>query len=395
MTIRSMQRRLAAATLVIVCMASADTVLAADEARTTSPAAAWDQQAATRYLDGRQVWWQSWEHAKRDHGTICVSCHTQIPYALARPFLRGEMGEQGPSATEQTMLANTERRVRNWNQVEPFYNDATSGAGKSVESRNAESVLNAIILASYDASAGKQSEIARMAFENAWALQSKTGPDAGAWVWQNFNYSPWEGPTSQYYFAAQMAVAMGMEPGRDRHEKLTLLVAGKESAAYIDDPNLAPSLQLLLGYLRSHYEAQPLLNKVAALWAEQYFPGVLTLSQQNKLIEDLNGLQHADGGWSLTDLGMWERRDKTPLETQSDGFATGLIVLVREKRVVHAGNIPQVARGITWLVANQDKKSGAWPAWSLNKNRDPASDAGPFMSDAATGYAVMALEAHR
>lgn len=378
------QRRVAVAGLVLAALVLAPLVarpafvVAADKGG--SAATQWDPQAAARYLDSRQIWWQGWDHSKRDHGTICVSCHTQVPYALARPLLRGTMGEQSPSAAEQTLLANVEKRVRDWNQMEPFYKDATSGPGKSVESRNAESVLNSIILASYDARAGRASEIARMAFAHAWALQSKTGPDAGAWVWQDFKYAPWEGPTSQYYFAAQMAVAVGMEPG---------------SGGRVHEAGTDENLKLLLGYLGGHFETQPLVNKVMALWAGRYFPEVITRSQQNKLIAELNRLQHADGGWSLSDLGTWERRDKTPLETRSDGFATGLIVLVREQGAGHTSHDPQVARGVAWLIANQDKKTGAWPAWSLNKNRDPASDAGPFMSDAATGYAVMALEGRR
>jgi len=164
---------------------------------------------------------------------------------------------------------------------------------------------------------------------------------------------------------------------------------------YKDDPKIAANLFALTGYLSSHYEAQPLVNKIVALWASKSFPGVLTPAQTAKLLKDVEALQRPDGGWSLTDLGTWERVDNTPLETRPDGYATGLLVLVLEETEIRPENDPHVARGRAWLLANQDKTTGAWPAWSLNKKRDPASNVGKFMSDAATSYAVLALEDRR
>jgi hypothetical protein len=345
--------------------------LAADK----PPAAAettWNQSAAARYLDSREVWWQGWDHDKRDHGTRCVSCHTQAPFALARPELRSTLGEKEVPPSEQAMLADVEKRVRNWNTMLPFYSDEKYGEGKEIESRNAESVLNSVILASYDAGKPQLSELTRMAFDHAWALQSEKGPEAGAWVWQDFAYTPWESKESQYHWAALMAMAVGRAPGH-----------------YRDDKKIATNVALLRTFLLGHYDEQPVLNKVAVLWASAWMPGLLNDSQKTALAGELKKLQHADGGWSLTDLGTWERRDQTPLETRSDGYATGLIVLALEQNKI---GVPEAARGAGWLKANQDKATGSWPAWSLNKNRDPQSDAGLFMTDAATGYAVLALE---
>ncbi|MCH7531234.1 MAG: squalene--hopene cyclase [Gemmatimonadetes bacterium] len=50
-----------------------------------------------------------------------------------------------------------------------------------------------------------------------------------------------------------------------------------------------------------------------------------------------------------------------------------------------------MSAALAWLVQHQDPISGRWPASSLNKERDPESDGGRFMADAATGFAVLAL----
>jgi hypothetical protein len=337
--------------------------------------AAWDPKAAAQYLDSRELWWQGWDRAQKDHGTLCISCHTQASYGLARPLLRQHLGEAGATAEEKVMLASIEKRVQMWKDVEPFYLDVKYGVGKEVESRNAEAVLNAVILSSYDAREGHLSETTRTAFANAWALQSKDGPVAGAWVWQNFHYTPWESPESEYHGAALMARAVATAPDN-----------------YSGDAAIQPNLAALRRYLQSHFDAQPLLNKVVVLWASAQLPGLLTRRQKAALAAELTARQRVDGGWSLADLGNWHRVDETPLETRPDGYATGLIVLTFEENRL-GGRAAK--RGIQWLVANQDKTTGAWPAWSLNKNRDPKSNIGQFMSDAATSYAVLALSAQK
>lgn len=335
----------------------------------------WSERAAAKYLDGREAEWQAWDRPHKDRATLCISCHTQTTYGLARPVLHRAIGDQKQSAAEQAMLASIRKRVTEWSLMQPFYSDIPSGPGKEVESHNSEAVLNAIILSSYDQNRGHLSDESKKAFENAWALQSMDGPDAGSWVWQNFGLEPFESKGSQYHFAALLAVAVGHAPDN-----------------YRADPRISKNLAVLIGYLRTHYEAQSLLNKIVALWASQSFPAILEASQQSQLLQEIYKLQHADGGWSLPELGPWpKRKDDSSFDTRSDGYATALTVLVQEQ--AGATSIDQhVARGLKWLMDNQDKATGAWRTVSLNKSRDPASMPGKFMSDTATAYAILALE---
>ena len=99
----------------------------------------WDAKAAAKYLDSRAEWWSTWPNAARDRGTFCISCHTTLPYAIARPALRGRSVRRGPSAAESKIVGNLLTRARNWRDIEPFYPDQTRGIPKTSESRAIES----------------------------------------------------------------------------------------------------------------------------------------------------------------------------------------------------------------------------------------------------------------
>lgn len=325
----------------------------------------WNPNAAADYLDRRMAWWATWTGAARDHDTFCISCHTTLSYGLGRPALRNALGEQGPSPNERRFLDNLTKRVSMWNDVLPFYNEK-SGPTKPVESRNTEAVLNALVLARY------QSPAAVDALRNMWALQLKDGEKRGSWIWLNFHNEPWEADDSAFWGASLAGLAAALGPEESR-------IAAKENIA------------LLTGYLQREQANQSTLNRAVALWGAGRLPSLLKLEQREAIVAEIISKQREDGGWSASSLVMkdWKRRDGTPMKVESDGYGTGLMVVALRNSGIAAG-ANAASRGVAWLEQHQDA-GGAWLATSMNKQRDPSSDAGPFMTDAATAYSVLAL----
>lgn len=339
--------------------------------------ATWSAKDAASYLDSREQWWMRWRGAARDHHTFCISCHTALPYALARPRLDALLGT-APSKAERALGRDVRKRDRLWSQTQPYYTDARSGSHKSIESRGTEAVLNALILATDDARRGHLSADTRTAFDHMWAAQEKTGSAAGAWAWLNFNLEPWEVKDAQYYGAALAAVAVGIAPG-----------------GYRSTPTIQDALARLRAYLIGHYAAQPLHQKLAMLWASSVLPGLLDPAQQNSLIQAVFHVQHRDGGWSLYALSPSYRRFRSFLRHWSDGYATGYVAFVLQKAGVPVSN-PRLARALAWLRDHQHLPGGRWVTSSINQWESSANPESRFMSDAATAYAVLALtQAHR
>ncbi len=342
----------------------------------------WSPKAAATYLDGRADYWLKWSGAARGQGTACISCHTTLPYALARPALGVRLGETTPGAVEQRFLDNVKKRVANWDKIVA---DATADKNPFVpfypkerkpSALGTEAVLNALVLVNHDARRNKLvlSAATKQALNQLWPQQQANG----AWRWLDFGLKPWEQQDSSYFGASLAALAVG--------------TAGKD---YYEHTAVQPKVAALKQYLKAQFPQQPLHHRVTALWAASRLPGILDEVDRQKLIDELLKLQEADGGWSLPKLGRtakgpgnWKSHGVHPEGAVSDGYATGLVMLAL-KRAGVAADHPKLRKAVGWLTTNQ--RDGTWPANYPNRPRDPQTNVGRFLRDAATGFAILAL----
>ena len=347
----------------------------------------WDPSGAAQYLDRRGENWFKFGSAKRGEGASasqCVSCHSLLPYALARPVLRRLSNEKTPTRWETQVLEQTKSRVANWAQLDEveyqlFYD---FDEPKKKQSRGTEAVLNALLLSLDDRAQGRRqpSDATKKAVSILWATQITEGDHKGSWEWLNFGLEPWESKDSRFLGATIAAIAVGATPG---------------DGVASTDPDTRKRVDALRGYLDSHYAAQNLHNQAWLLWASSGLDGLLNSEQRDRITDSLLARQQPGGGWSLGSLGDFTHVEiKTP-STAADGYATGLVLHALQLAGLPKDH-PRVKKGLDWLRANQDP-TGAWRALSVNKPREPESknpskaNVGKFMWDAATGYAVLAL----
>jgi squalene-hopene/tetraprenyl-beta-curcumene cyclase len=196
-----------------------------------------------------------------------------------------------------------------------------------------------------------------------WTIQR---PD-GAWNWFDCNLPPME--DDDYYGTALAAVAVGHAPGD-----------------YKSTEPARKGIEKLRQYLRAT-PAPNLHHRALLLWASMGIDGLMDAGERERTVADLLASQRPDGGWSLTSLGRFERRDGTPnpQNAPGDGYGTGFVVYVLRQFGIPADAEP-IRRGIGWLKSHQ-RSSGRW------FTRSPTLNTNHYITHAGTGYALMALAA--
>jgi len=298
----------------------------------------WNPRRAAEYLDARQQEWFAWP-AANNGAKPCISCHTGLPYLMARPALRKALGEKEPTQYETGLLDSLRSRI-----------DKKEPNGPSL---GVESVMAAFFLRT------------PAAYDRMWEMQVKDGATPGGFKWFNLDLDPWEEPESQLFGASLAAVAVNNAP-----------------ADYRDRPDVKERTAALAAFLKAPHEKQPLQNRLLVAWASN------DASLRKSVAAEVLARQSPDGGWTMESLGPWHTHANAPEakpgnNTYATAFASYVLMQCGTPKA-------QLTKAVDWLRSHQSDH-GYFYADSLNKQYKPDSMEIRFMRDAATGWASLAL----
>jgi hypothetical protein len=318
---------------------------------------------------GADVWARNPLARISGDGNACISCHTSLPYALVEPLLPDSY------SAYDNMIENIDNRIRTWNDNIAWYSDprleqmaafgdqppdALKGFLDGPDSRGVEAVFNALISGMQDAYADQPaSRETELAFENMWAEQIESGPEAGRWGWIMANLVPWEVADSDIWGASLACVAASRFPDLAPPGKLELLDASLRRAA--EDTEVS------------------LHAKAGVLWCDAESKGrVLDNETATGLIGELLPMQQENGGWGLRDLGPWpgwEGSDSdccAAREIRSDAYATGFVTLVlaRNAHRVPADQQGRLKKSLTWINRRLEDPYPTGPRYNKHNSSD-------------------------
>lgn len=301
----------------------------------------YNENKAQSFLDDTSLKW-----ARQNS---CGTCHTTIPYLMARPLIGGAEDRKAWDEVRQDVAKFA------FGRIGKHADDAAFITGTTVAA-----------LAVGDAHSGRplQSDT-RALFTYMWESQTP----AGNWVTPQKGMLPFL-ERDPRYVAFMVALAIGCAPSLTHEE-----------------PAAKSALSKLQAFIRNN-PPDSVHDKAVLLWASVRTPGLLTPEEQGDYAHSILALQKSDGGWSLPSLGEWPRRDGAPNDPHgdSDGYATSLAALALCQHGYGIKDAP-VKQAMTWIQQHQ-RVSGRWYTRSLYSDRFQN-----YLSNMGTAYAIMALDA--
>ena len=297
---------------------------------------------AARYLDTASLAWQ--------HSRDCATCHTNMPYMMARPALSGALPDSG--------------EVHEFFQS--YFTERWESGRKAPKKPYAPVVVGTGLVFHDVQTTGKLAPETRGTLDIMW----KTQRADGGWTIPTCGWAPME--VDDHFAVTLAAVTVGIAP--DGYAKTEAATAGLEK-------------------VRDYLKANPpnsLHHRAMIAWASLRVDGLMGEEERANVLEDVLSIQLPEGGWStagyLADWKDYKRKDGKPHDVKTaDAYGTGL-ALILSREMGKPADDPALKRGVHWLLNNQ-RGSGKW------FSRSPAKDSRHYFTNTGSAYAVLALQA--